>query len=100
MQGDTIFRNSSILHCQKIPQGIRVRLENHVFPNWNQQKPILQNRKRELFKKRKKNFSCKSHSTKKPRRGFLGIFNIHSVANIKKLSLWMPKKITKKESQC
>ena len=36
------------LNMQKdnlLPEGIRIRLENHLFPNWKQQKPILFNRK-------------------------------------------------------
>ena len=28
---------SSVLHCQIIPQGIRLRLENHFYHNWRQQ---------------------------------------------------------------
>ena len=41
MQKDTIVEISSIVECQKIPEGIRIRLKNHFSPNWKQQKLIL-----------------------------------------------------------
>ena len=35
-------KNSSILQCQKIPEGIRIRLENHVVqPTGNSKRPIF-----------------------------------------------------------
>ena len=45
MQKDTIAKISSILQCRKIPEGVRIRLENH------QEKPILLSQK--SLKKRK-----------------------------------------------
>ena len=45
MQKDNIVKISSTLQCQKIPEGIRIRLKNHFYPNWKQQKLILLNRK-------------------------------------------------------
>ena len=36
---------SSILQRQKIPEGIRVSLENHSSPTENSKKPILSQRK-------------------------------------------------------
>ena len=48
---DTIFQIFSILQHQKIPERIRLGLENHFLPNWKQQKQIFLNRK--PLKKRK-----------------------------------------------
>ena len=45
MQKDTIVKISSILQCQKIPEGICIRLENYFFLNWKQRKTILRSRK-------------------------------------------------------
>ena len=60
MQKDVIIKISSILQCQKIPEGIRIRLENHLFPNWKQQKSHLGQPK--TSQKTKNRVSCKSHA--------------------------------------
>ena len=82
---------SSILQCQKIPRGIRIRLENHLFPNWKQQKIILLNRKPLKLQLRKKFriFSQKMYPISRIvpntlKRGPFGFFNIHFVANCQK----------------
>ena len=41
MQKDTNVEISSILQCQQIPKGMCIRLENYIFPNWEQQKTHL-----------------------------------------------------------
>ena len=33
---DTIAKISSISQCRKISERIRIRLANHIFPNWKQ----------------------------------------------------------------
>ena len=50
MQKDTILKISSILQCQKKPEGIRIRLEYHRFPNWKQQEAA---RSKQLSKNKK-----------------------------------------------
>ena len=50
IQTDTFVEILSTLQCQKYPQGMRLGLEYHFFPNWRQQNPfcftrnILKNR--------------------------------------------------------
>ena len=61
MQKDTIVKISSILQRQKIPEGIRIRLENHFFPTENSKKPILLNGK-PLKKQKIENFFLKNFS--------------------------------------
>ena len=41
MQKDTIVKILSILEFQKLPKVILIKLENHPFPNWEQQKTHL-----------------------------------------------------------
>ena len=82
MQKDTIGIISSILQCQKIPEGIRIRLENHLFPNWKKQKTHLAQPKH-LKKQKKtekklqfflKNVFSKSHSAKDLKDGTIWSF--------------------------
>ena len=53
IQKNTNVKISSILQCQKIPEGIRIRLRNfrNFSPIWKQQKPIMLNRKSSKSKK-------------------------------------------------
>ena len=44
MQKDTIVKTSSILQRLKIPEGMRVRLENHFSPTGTSKTNILINR--------------------------------------------------------
>ena len=82
MQKDIIVKISSILQHQKIPERIRIRLENHFFPTGNSKKFIFPNRK--PFKNRKieqkiRNFSKiflmkvsgKPHSAENPNEAFM-----------------------------
>ena len=41
MKKNTIVKISLFLQCQKIPEGISIKLGNHNFPNWKQQKPTF-----------------------------------------------------------
>ena len=83
MQKDTIVKISSILHCRKIPEGIRIRLQITFYPTGNSKKPILLNRK--PLKKRKiekkifgifllKNVFGKSPSAENPKKETLWDF--------------------------
>ena len=67
-----IVRISLILRCQKTTEGIRIKLENHFFPNWKQQKTILLNRK--PFEKLtffSKNVSSRPQCAKNPKESFM-----------------------------
>ena len=84
MQKYTFVKISSILQCQSIPQGIRIRLENHFFNNWRHNN-TSQKTKNKFFE----NFfevSGKLNSAKKGERGAVWDFlNIHAVENYQKI---------------
>ena len=77
MEKDTIVEILSILQCQNIPEGIRIRLENHRFPNWKQQKPSCSTEKLKIWKIEKEKFdvsrnvSGKSHRAENSKEGIL-----------------------------
>ena len=74
--------NFFICTVQKIPEGISIRLENHFFPKWKQQNPLLLNqkppKKQKVEKKNRfffsKHFSGKWHSAENSEEGTLRDF--------------------------
>ena len=64
----TFVKNSSILQCQIIPQGIRIRLENHFSDSWRHKTSQKTKKRGKIFP----NFfevSGKSHSSQKWEKG-------------------------------
>ena len=57
MHKNTTVKISSISQRQKLPDGIRIRLENHYFPNWKQEKNIFLDRNSQKRKNEGKSFN-------------------------------------------
>ena len=74
MLKDTIVEILSILQCRKIPEGIRIRLENNFLANWKQ---------KTFFKKKLYfSFGKKSHSAEIPKRTPKRFFQAKNVKGV------------------
>ena len=93
MQQDTIVKMSSILQCQRIPEGARIRLEKHFLPTGNSKKPNLLSRKLLKIETLKKNASEESHSAENHMDSYLYSQNLSFLAKIERDKNKLEKKV-------